>query len=274
MKVFVGMVAFCSLMLVAHESTACNRCGLFGNRCKFVSHHVAVAPVAYNKPEIVVVQNNYPQPNGVAALAQQGNSVYGLQAAALHQYVDPAAVLNQAAELARAAGATAQLGLSGYNTTAQMQLNLQAQTSLPLVKSAAAAQVLNAAGLSHPQAITGPVSLSLLIVQDQATGAWKIVEGQPQSLQNEQKPPEPAPDRAEARASVLHAKCSQCHGVNLTEPKGDRYFDGGVALDCRDLVAALRAVKTDKMPKGSTLTPAEKGALMEELLSLVKEDPQ
>lgn len=253
---------------------ACSRCGLFGRNCRYqytYTPHVAVAPVVqYQQPDVFVVQNNYPQPNGaVGLLAQQGATTYGLQAAAASYFVNPAEVLRQAAELSKAATATASLGLTGYNQTAQTQLALQATIAEPLVKGHAAAQVLAAAGLSTPAAQTQ--SFALRISQD-ATGRWQVTAADPAQVSaqaraevNASVPPTPTAN------SVLAAKCARCHGLNLTEPKGGVFLDAGHPLDCATVIKALKQVKSNKMPPDGGLTDQEKGLLLDELLSLERD---
>lgn len=271
------------LMVIANQAEACQRCGLFGLRCRYyvapvVKQVVApayVAPVAYQQPNILVVQNAYGPPNGVAGLlAQQGSSVYGYQAAASSYFVSPAEVLRQAAELSRAASATASIGLTGYNTTAQTQLALQAGITSTVAKGQAAAQVLTAAGLSEPQQQTQ--SLALKIVQQ--NGRWQVLSAEPAEVNAQIRAeinatpsqPEIVPPPAPRPASVIAAKCAQCHGLNLTEPKGSVFLDAGHQLDCSVVVKALKLIKAGKMPKDGSLTDQEKGAIFDELLSLEK----
>lgn len=68
-------------------------------------------------------------------------------------------------------------------------------------------------------------------------------------------------------SSLLVSKCASCHGGE--SPKAGKAFDGG-KLDCVDITAALREIAAGRMPKGSTLTAAEKGQIMQELLDLEK----
>lgn len=274
------------LSLVSGESSyACQRCGLFGHRCRYykapvVSSYVAPA-VVYKQPEVFVVQNNYPQPIG--AIAQQGNSVYGYQAAAQAYFVNPAEVIRQAAELSRAASATASIGLTGFNQTAQTQLALQASITEPLARGAAASQVLTAAGLSQP--LTQSQSLALRVYQQ--NGQWKVESADPVQVNAQinqhygSKPPGevglPIAPEPNGRTSILSTKCARCHGVSLSEPKGGIYFDAGQRINCDIFRNALAQVHSGKMPppdSGPPLTPQEKTLVLEELLTLSKENPQ
>lgn len=263
--------------LAPAEAAACQRCGLFGRLCRFqsVAHHVAVAPaVAYQTPPVFVVQNNYPQPNGAAGLlAQQGATVYGYQAAASAYLVNPAEVLRQAAELSKAATATASLGLTGYSSTAQAALALQAGIVEPMVRGNAAAQVLEAAGLAR-QSASAPQSFALRVTRSPG-GQWAVESVAPAEAAAaagsaiggpaEAVPPAPV---APSVGSVLAEKCASCHGLGLAQPKAGLYFDAGHKVDCATVLKALRAVKSGEMPKGGQLTPQEKGQILDELLAL------
>lgn len=272
-----GAVASLLLAVFAADAEACQRCGLFGRLCRFqsVAHHVAVAPaVAYQTPPVFVVQNNYPQPNGAAGLlAQQGATVYGYQAAASAYLVNPAEVLRQAAELSKAATATASLGLTGYSSTAQTALALQAGIVEPMVRGHAAAQVLEAAGLAR-QSAAAPQSFALRVTRTPA-GQWAVESVEPAEAAAaagvaplEAVPPAPPAPTQSNGVSILATKCAQCHGLSLAQPKAGLYFDAGHTVDCATVLKAIRAVKTDTMPKGGTLTPQEKGQILDELLAL------
>lgn len=281
----------CAFMTtLARESEACSRCGLFGNRCRFVqqqtSYPVAVAPVTqYKSPDVFVVQNNYPAPNGAAALlAQQGSTVYqgGYQSAAQAYALNPADVIRQASELTKAAQLLAGDGLKGFNQVASTALALQASSAEPLIKSKAAVDVLNAAGLS--QQLTQPQSLAIRISRG-SDGQWQVTQADPaavsERLEVKVEPKSPAPmvtpeveiqPASSAKPSVINAKCGSCHGLNLTEPKGGIYLGSEHKLNCKAVLRSLTLIKADKMPKDSKLTPEEKGAILDELLSLSQEE--
>lgn len=72
---------------------------------------------------------------------------------------------------------------------------------------------------------------------------------------------------AAIRQSSLAQHCARCHsGPN---PKGGVTIDGATPLSCEQILAAIRAVANDTMPKGlaQKLTPQVKGALLDELLA-------
>lgn len=263
-------VSLLCVLVWADQVSACSRCGLFGNRCKLQHAAIAVAPVAVvRQPEVFVVQNNYAGPNGQASLlAQQGGSVYGFQGAAAAYTLDPSAVLRQAADLARGAQSLAQTGLDGYNQSAGLALSLNAQVQEPLARGTAAALVLNAAGLNQPAQST---QQAIRLSRD-ASGRWQVehleqpLSPKPAAVQS---PEIPAP--VDGAGATVAAKCAQCHGTQLTEPKGGMYFDRGTAIDCRTAMKAIQSVMSGKMPKGQQLTAEERTALVNELLVLGKE---
>ena len=270
----------CSLILVAvvaADASACTRCGLFGRRCRFFSGHVdaiAVAPYVAATPQNLVIQNNYNAPNGAAAfLAPQGQSVYGLAQAAQPYYLDPSAVLRQAAELTKGAQQLAQQGLTGYNQTASLALTLQA--SQPAIQAAALT--------AQPQAIaTQPQSQTIRLTQ--VNGAWTVdlsgsgnqgggesgAPTQPAVPPSPLSDPQPeAPGAIPSGGQSLVAKhCASCHGLDKSAPKGGLFYDGGHKLDCGPSLKAIQSVMSGKMPKGVQLTPEEKGELIRELATL------
>lgn len=80
-----------------------------------------------------------------------------------------------------------------------------------------------------------------------------------------------APQALQQQApGVLAQRCAKCHsGAN---PKAGLVLDGASPLTSSQITACIREVKEDVMPKGGPhLTPEQKGALLEELLSLEAE---
>lgn len=262
---FVLELAFLSLV---PDAPACSRCGLFGNRCKF-SSHVTVAPVAVvRQPEVFVVQNNYPQPNGAAIFAQQGTGLYGFQGAAQAYTLDPAAVLRQAADLARGAQDLARDGLNGFNTSASLAMQLNANANEPLARGTAAAMVLNAAGLNQP----AQGSSQALRLTRGADGRWSVEQADAATITakaSASTEARPSPVEAPAK-SVVAARCSSCHGLSKAEPAGSLYLDAGHKIDCRQALKSIAAVMNGTMPKdkSSPLTAEELTAIVSELTSL------
>jgi hypothetical protein len=278
------VLALSALALFADTAECCQRCGLFGNRCRF--HHVAkvvapayVAPV-YAQPSVLVVQNAYSAP-----IAQQGATLYGYRDAAQQYFVNPNEFARNSAEFVRAASTSFQLGVTGYNQMAQTQLSLQAQIAEPLARGVAASQVLNAAGFSQPntqqrqslavEIYTGADG-TLKIKQlsgEEANAKVEAASGENQDDPFAVPPPAPAPDRS---ASIIGQRCAKCHGLQLAEPKGGKFFDAGNKLDCNLSWLAVRQIKSGKMPPASEppLTAEEKGLLLDELDSLTELDQQ
>ena len=277
--------------IVAADASACSRCGLFGRRCKFFSGHVdaiAVAPYVAATPQNLVIQNNYNAPNGAAAfLAPQGQSVYGLAQAAQPYYLDPSAVLRQAAELTKGAQQLAQQGLTGYNQTASLALTLQA--SQPAIQAAALT--------AQPQAIaTQPQSQTIRLTQ--VNGAWTVdlsgsgnqgsSEGgaptQPAVPTSPLSDPQPeAPgsipsegfDEIGGRPSIkpsagafVRANCASCHGLDKSAPKGNFYIDAGHKLTGSQVLKARKLVKDGKMPPGQNLPELTRSSILADIEAL------
>lgn len=272
MKWVIALMVTLSSLAVTADAEACHRCGRFGRLCRFSHAHVdaiAVAPYVAAAPQNIVVQNNFQAPNGAAAfLAPQGQSVYGLAQAAQPYYLDPSAVLRQAAELTKGAQQLAQQGLSGYNQTASLALTLQA--SQPAIQAAA---------LTAPQQLNAGRSVSQTIrLTQNASGQWTVEAGssesgapaQPDVPPSQLSDPQPeAPGAIPSGGPSLVAKhCASCHGLDKAAPKGGLFYDGGHKLDCGPSLRAIQSVMSGKMPKGVQLTPEEKGELIRELATL------
>ncbi len=266
------LVAFAIGSVLAESASACNRCGLFGRRCRFahvaVVDQFAVTPYAA-APSVLTIQNNYNAPNGAAAfLAPQGQTVYGLAQAAQPYTLSPDAVLRQAAELTKGAQSLAQQGLNGYNQTASLALTLSA--SQPAIQAAAitAPQQLNA-GRS--------VSQSIKLTQG-ANGQWTVDvsggEGDGAPTQPAAPPAQSAGDSPQPSAdlpqgpSLVAKHCASCHGKDNPAPAGKLYFDAGLSLDPITAMRAMRSVNAHKMPKKVELPDDVRCAINKEIESL------
>ena len=251
----IRAIVFCVVALVASDVMACSRCGLFGNRCRFVSQHhevaaVVAAPIVQQPPISII--NNYAPGNGAAAtlIAPQGGSVYGLSTAVQAYSLDPAAVLRQAAELTKGAQQLADQGLRGYGQTAALALTLQA--SQPAIQAAVV------------QPIASPPQTLQIELRD---GKWQIVQPTAST------PPAPASDPpqrpasavAPARGFPLTTKhCGKCHGTDIASPKGGVYL-GGEEQDCKVSLSAVAAVLSGRMPPGSQLSQEDRQGIVLEL---------
>jgi mono/diheme cytochrome c family protein len=251
----IRAIAFCVVVLIAADAWACSRCGLFGNRCRFVNqHHVAAAVVAapvVAAPPISII-NNYAPGNGAAAtlIAPQGGSVYGLSTAVQAYSLDPAAVLRQAAELTRGAQQLADQGLKGYGQTAALALTLQA--SQPAIQAAVV------------QPIQQPPQTLQIELRD---GKWQIVQPTAST------PPAPAQDPPQRPASavspargfpLVNKHCGKCHGIDIAAPKGGVYL-GGEEQDCKVSLSGVAAVLSGRMPPGSQLSQEDRQGIVLEL---------
>jgi hypothetical protein len=64
--------------------------------------------------------------------------------------------------------------------------------------------------------------------------------------------------------SLVAGKCARCHGGSA--PRGNLSLDNLATLDCETRLKAVRAVLSEKMPKGGPpLSPEEAGKVLEEL---------
>lgn len=79
-----------------------------------------------------------------------------------------------------------------------------------------------------------------------------------------------APQQQRQSATALEVHCAKCHSGGA--PKGGLVIDGSSAIECRTITAALRAISQDLMPKDHKLTPEQKGAVMQQLLDLEREE--
>lgn len=271
------------LTLGVSDASACQRCGLFGRACRLqnhhvVNHHVPVQHVAavVKAPDVFIVNNQYPAP-----IAAQGATVYAPgQAQAYSAFTfNPNEFARQSAELAKAAGATFQLGLTGYNSVAQTQLALQAQIAEPLARGQGAAQVLAAAGFSQPGTVQQSYALK---ITTQPGGQPKVeimdpgqVNARIEASIGTAVAPVPSQETQSAGTnSMIAQKCARCHGLNLTEPKKGVFIDAGHKLDCDVALESIFRVESAdadfKMPPDIVLTPDEIQRLKIELYSLRK----
>ena len=94
-----SLLAILIALVCCQSADACNRCGLFGNRCRYVatSTYVAPAAVVAAPTNVYVVQNSYPQPivgQGTSAVVGNG----GYQSLALPLF-DPSQYFSQSLQL-------------------------------------------------------------------------------------------------------------------------------------------------------------------------------
>ena len=265
-----GMRAAILLLVLAcfaDSADACNRCGLFGNRCRFAvqTHYPPkyyVPAVTYTPPsQNFIFNNSYPTP-----LLAQGNSVYGFSLAAQAYTLDPAQVLDRSGRLAELAFASGQKAIDDFNTTAGNALALSADASRRsqntlLALSAMQANEQPAQSLSFRATVTdGKLSLQRIEGESQAQTAPQCETCQPKDGDTlSLKMP---------AVLTLSATCGRCHdgtGKNET-PKGltidDQTVQTASAAD-RELWADK--IWTGEMPPKSKLTKSQRLSVMSKL---------
>lgn len=240
-----GLVAIVLLSLFADAASACNRCGVFGSRCRFRAVQRVVAV------EKVVQQ---------VAVPQQVINVSNVYPAGQTQYVagTASALYSANADLAIAAAArVADNAVSSLTSSITAGLAGNYEVAQVAKLHAAVEHLRTAVGQ------TGPQSLDLRITQ--SGGGLRVEEFRPPEM-----PVPPAEQLNGAAAnSVLSTRCAKCHGLSLASPKAGIYLDAGHELDSEVIVRALDMVRLGKMPPQGEqpLTQQEKERLMEELLT-------
>jgi len=277
----LAILALLLLLVSSATSDACNRCRRFGSSCIYyrapVVQYVPAAQIA--QPNILVVQNSYPAP-----IAAQGNTVYSYQQASTQYSVSPAELFRQAADFSRASIQSSQLAVNGYNQLASTQLQLQSRLNEPLIRSAAAIQLLEAAGLSQ-SAPAQRSSISLRIYQE-SNGNWRVDQQQQSSDPNspiqadgksqQSSSPIQAPYFQKGQQtqlqsnSVISSRCLKCHSSTLTEPKGELVLDRAISPEIfREAIIRIKSNDPKvRMPPDGSLTPGEAGEVLNELLEL------
>lgn len=246
----LGLVA-----ILAADASACGRCGLFGNRCRF--HHVAhvqhVAPVVVQEqPDVqnFVFNNVFPVP----FLAAQGSSVYGYSLAASAYTFDPNLFLDRSARLAELALQTAQAGNDGANAVAQGVLAANEAADRRAKNTVLALAAMEANGQGAAQA---PQSFRV-----------SIVNGKLSIETIDAKPAGPtAGDPAEAVPPFAAFSCAACHdgkgGAN--RPPADSIIDGKTPLSEDRYRRAVKRVADGSMPPNTQLSAEDKAAVYAEL---------
>lgn len=72
--------------------------------------------------------------------------------------------------------------------------------------------------------------------------------------------------------SLVQQHCAKCHGT--ATPEAGYFIDGQPGMRATDVLAALRAISNDKMPKDHKLTREQKNLLLKELLTLEQTQTQ
>lgn len=241
------VVALLVVVSFASSAEACNRCGLFGRKCR--NQAVYYSPIykqqaAYYPQHILNIANVYPQ----------GSSVYSAGSAAQLYAVNPELAITSATRVADGAiqslQAAIKLGESNIGQVAEVAKIQAATEHLRLAMSAGQQQSSN---------------LTLRITQ----GAGGIQVQQVQDPGSDQPPPRDD----QPSTSMLSQKCAKCHGVDLAQPKGGLYFDVGATVNSEqfaDSMVVLSGVNVPEPMKAlvESLTDQEKGQLIQELRDL------
>lgn len=99
--------------------------------------------------------------------------------------------------------------------------------------------------------------------------AGKHASQQPQAMTaNGEMLPPPNPEPV----SLVQQHCAKCHGT--ATPEAGYFIDGQPGMRPTDVLAALRAISNDKMPKDHKLTREQKNLLLKELLDLEQTQTQ
>jgi mono/diheme cytochrome c family protein len=282
----VSAIAFALIALAAADASACNRCGLFGNRCRYYTAATYVAPIAAvpASQNVYVIQNSYPAPlvgQGSSAVVSNG----GYQSLTIGQF-DPTAFLSQSLQLVKAGQDAATLAHTQAQATATRALELQAPTVERLAAGQAASQVLKAAGLDPAHNASG--SSSAVVISRNPDGQVQVMplEGaevakitarlsSTTTITQSVGTTAPAIIRPSEGPSGLVAQfCAQCHGTNLAAPKGGFYIG-----DDRNVAKAMREKFfdiTQHLTKG-TMPPAnspqptdeQKRGILDEIQALI-----
>lgn len=246
-------IALVTMLVAADTASACNRCGLFGNRCRYVQRaHVYAQPVvaqpAYVPQQVtnLSIVNTYPQ----------GSTVYGVGQLAAPYAVNPELAISAASRMADGAASALTAAITlGQESNAQVA---------EVAKLKLAVEHLQAAVGSAGQQ-SGSIQLRIT----QGAGGIKV-----EQMDGDEKPERITPP---ASASLLAAKCASCHGLEQTQPQAGLYYDAGHALDATAALRALDVIRGNDVPEGMRaviegLTPEDKAGLMEELLALWKRE--
>lgn len=247
---------------LASDASACRRCGLFGNRCRFVAHQKFVQPVVVaQQPQTVILQANYAaQPLGV--LGATGYSYGQYPAIGAYAYMDRQLAINQLARLSENLVKAASDAVPQFTAAITASANADASVAAIVAKGAAATAALNAAG-GQQQSKTREITIRI------GPDGAQVVNSAPQ------QPGPPADDGhvieppASQTASGLDS-CIQCH--NESQARGGFRLDG--TLEPNLILKAMKAIQTDQMPPKSSISdPTQRQQVqrsaIESLFSLV-----
>lgn len=233
------LLALLLLVAVAQSADACNRCGLFGNKCRFVStgHHVAT----YTPPSTttnILFNNSFPVPY---LLSQQGTTVYGQAAtpsyslsAQAYQF-DAAGWLDRASRFQELALETAQRGNDGFTAGAATAMAL---TDAINRRQTNAVVALSAITANQPGVEAG------VSAQGFSTQSTRVtIRNGELSVENLD------PESGEVRAFGTGNACAKCHDGKAGPNKPPKHLDySRTPLSDELYQKAIDAVMNGRMP--------------------------
>lgn len=262
------------VMAMAVVANACDRCGL--RNCRFQQVQQVVVPshvqqVVTPVVEPVVQQVAVPQQViNISNVYPQGSTVYTVGQVSQLYASNPDLAMQLTARIAENGIGALKAAIESGNTNNQALLNLATvQAATEHLKSATTAQ-LNAGNQSLNLRITQGAS-GIKVEQINGDVTEKTVEPMPVN------PMTPVDSGKPVTGSLLSAKCAQCHGKEMTQPKGGLFFDAGLNLDSNNALLAINVVNGRDVPSSMAavvegLTAEERSALTSEILSLWKRE--
>lgn len=224
--VTLAIIAAMSLLTLAADASACQRCGLFNRNCRFQHHHAQAVVVkaidhhaAYQAPTTLNIVNNYPN----ALLATQGTADYGISLRNSIQPIDSSYIARQSERLLEHSA-------SALNLAAGMSVD-EKSGLLTLQSKALDVQELG----TYVQGI-------------QALRQGQTANSQVLQFKLSQKGIETAPPAAHQELNVFAAACARCHTGE--KAKGGLQLDDGITP--AELEAMQEAVQGGTMPPADT----------------------
>lgn len=254
------LLALLFLLAFAADASACNRCGIFGRGCRFVSHAV-VQQVAYTPPvaasQNFIFNNTFPVPH----LAQQAQSVYGYSLAAAPYSFDSTAYMDRASRFQELALETAQTGINGFNANAAAATAL-ADSVDRRTKNAMVALATIQANQQQPAQVNATGTVQTTTTRYSVRNGQIFVDNDPPNNGNQQ----------DFSANALQS-CARCHdGTGQHHEPRDVVLDGSRPIDWAMYERCFDSVRSGKMPKGVNLSAAERFAVLKELPRLMVEN--
>ena len=271
-----------------------------------VSHHFQtfaqpVAAIPYAAQQPIVVQNNFAAPppglgTTVYGYAAQSAQTYGQLAPSPYAYqfqLDPAVVLAQSAEMARASNELAQSSVNTYERLSQRIIEQQTQTQQLLARAALIAATNP--GIQQQQFSAAPSGGQSIRITPNPDGSFSISMENGQSPAPLQQPavpqnnptPSPLPDLPAEPSdqtgpihpgiNVLAQHCTACH-TGATAKGGLQLFSQPgtyIIQDRQTMLAMWQAIEGGTMPPAGNaagqplprLTIGEQAAVKDYLLS-------